>query len=180
MISIEIFKRKVQPVAVPALKPIQADIMNVFADSPSLLIVEVMRALRGDLRALPRPMYVNLHRKIKYHMDKLVEMGFLVRDGERYRIVDKGYEYLKAAGLPVPDIWENPLVVPLIIALVSFPCFVLGSIGWKMVYYTANPSGAPPLIQHTVNISSWFLCAAFFLVGLAVGCFISPRGRRFL
>ena len=179
-ISIEIFKKRVHPVAVPVLKPIQADIMNVFSDSPSLLIVEVMRALRGDLHALSRPMYVNLHRKIKYHMDKLVDLGYLIRENDRYRITEKGYEYLKASGLPVPDIWENPFVIPLILSLISFPLFVLGSIGWKVVYYTANPSGAPPLIQHTVNVSSWFLSAAFFLIGLAIGCFISPRGRRFL
>jgi len=144
-----------------------AAVLKAFASSPRLLIIEVVNILDGDIPD-DRGDYQSVHRKYKYHLDRLVEDGYLSRLDKWYVLTQKGRDFLVAAGFSIPDLWANPVLVPILLGILSVPLILIGFSGWKVVWYSVS-SGISSVVKHSVDMSKLFLAGGTCLAGLGVG-----------
>jgi len=153
-----------------------ASVLKAFASAPRLLIVEVMNIIEGDIPD-DRARYQSLHRRYKYHLDKLVEDEYLMRMDRRYVLTQKGRDFLVAAGFSIPDLWANPALVPSVLIILSSPFLLIGFLGWKIVWYSVS-SGIPPVVTHSLDVSKIFLAVGSGLLCLGLGVLLGRSYAR--
>lgn len=154
-----------------------AVVLKAFAAAPRLLIVEVVNILDGDIPD-ERGAYQASHRKYKYHLDKLVADGYLSRDDKCYVLTKRGRDFLVAAGFSIPDLWASPILVPTILFILSIPFVLIGLSGWKVIWYSVQPTGIPSVVEHSLDMSKIFFAGGTGLVGLGLGVLLGRSYAR--
>lgn len=146
---------------------VTASVLKAFASAPKLITVEVVNIIEGDVPD-DRSEYQKVHRKYKYHLDKLVEGEYLVKRDKTYVLTEKGREFLVAAGFSIPDLWANPVLVPVVLVILASPFVLIGLSGWEYVWYSVSP-GVPSVVEHSVDVSKYFLGGGCGLAGIGIG-----------